>query len=67
MVETMTGARGDDRSATPAALMVDHLTKQFGQRTAFQDVSFTVAPGEVFGFLGPNGLGRRPRFGLWGR
>jgi ABC-2 type transport system ATP-binding protein len=58
MVETMTGARGNDRSAAPAALMVDHLTKQFGQRTAFQDVSFTVATGEVFGFLGPNGAGK---------
>ena len=58
MVETMTGARGEDPSAAPPALMVDHLTKQFGQRTAFQDVSFTVASGEVFGFLGPNGAGK---------
>ena len=42
----------------PPALMVDHLTKRFGERTAFQDVSFTVASGEVFGFLGPNGAGK---------
>jgi ABC-2 type transport system ATP-binding protein len=41
-----------------AALVVDHLTKRFGERTAFEDVSFTVAPGEVFGFLGPNGAGK---------
>src|SRR5579872_4251510 len=40
------------------ALAVDHLTKRFGERTAFEDVSFTVAPGEVFGFLGPNGAGK---------
>jgi ABC-2 type transport system ATP-binding protein len=40
------------------ALRVDHLTKRFGERTAFQDVSFTVASGEVFGFLGPNGAGK---------
>jgi ABC-2 type transport system ATP-binding protein len=39
-------------------LTVDHLSKRFGERTAFQDVSFTVAPGEVFGFLGPNGAGK---------
>jgi ABC-2 type transport system ATP-binding protein len=56
--ETMTGARGEAPSATPAALIVDHLTKQFGERTAFQDVSFTVASSEVFGFLGPNGAGK---------
>jgi ABC-2 type transport system ATP-binding protein len=42
----------------PTALIVDHLTKRFGERTAFEDVSFTVAPGEVFGFLGPNGAGK---------
>ena len=40
------------------ALEVDHLTKRFGQRTAFEDVSFTVGAGEVFGFLGPNGAGK---------
>src|ERR1700724_3421034 len=55
----MVRARGEDQSATPPpALMVDHLTKRFGERTAFQDVSFTVASGEVFGFLGPNGAGK---------
>jgi ABC-2 type transport system ATP-binding protein len=58
MIDSMTSAGGDDPSAAPPALVVDHLTKQFGQRTAFQDVSFTVAPGEVFGFLGPNGAGK---------
>jgi len=41
-----------------AALVVDHLTKRFGERTAFEDVSFSIAPGEVFGFLGPNGAGK---------
>lgn len=40
------------------ALVVEHLTKRFGQRTAFQDVSFTVGAAEVFGFLGPNGAGK---------
>src|SRR5487761_1880051 len=43
---------------TAAALAVSHLTKRFGDRTAFEDVSFDVAPGEVFGFLGPNGAGK---------
>jgi ABC-2 type transport system ATP-binding protein len=41
-----------------AALVVEHLTKRFGERLAVDDVSFTVAAGEVFGFLGPNGAGK---------
>jgi len=40
------------------ALAVSHLTKRFGDRTAFEDVSFLIARGEVFGFLGPNGAGK---------
>ena len=40
------------------ALVVDRLTKRFGTRTAFSEVSFEVARGEVFGFLGPNGAGK---------
>ena len=40
------------------ALSVHHLTKRFGDRTAFDDVSFEVGRGEVFGFLGPNGAGK---------
>ena len=45
----------EDRAA---ALVVNKLTKRFGERTAFSDVSFEVAHGEVFGFLGPNGAGK---------
>ncbi|MEW6267909.1 MAG: ABC transporter ATP-binding protein [Thermodesulfobacteriota bacterium] len=37
---------------------VAHLTKEFGDFTAVEDVSFTVAPGECVGFLGPNGAGK---------
>jgi ABC-2 type transport system ATP-binding protein len=38
--------------------VVEHLTKRFGDRVAFDDVSFEVGYGEVFGFLGPNGAGK---------
>ncbi len=38
--------------------MVEHLTKRFSGRLAFDDVSFEVGYGEVFGFLGPNGAGK---------
>jgi ABC-2 type transport system ATP-binding protein len=40
------------------ALSVIGLSKRFGQRVAFIDVSFEVGQGEVFGFLGPNGAGK---------
>jgi ABC-2 type transport system ATP-binding protein len=42
----------------PAALSVERLSKRFGDRIAFADVSFEIAHGEVFGFLGPNGAGK---------
>jgi ABC-2 type transport system ATP-binding protein len=38
--------------------VVEHLTKRFADRVAFDDVSFEVGYGEVFGFLGPNGAGK---------
>lgn len=39
-------------------LEIQGLTKRFGQFTAVDDISFSVASGEVLGFLGPNGSGK---------
>jgi ABC-2 type transport system ATP-binding protein len=37
---------------------VENLTRQYGDRTAVNGISFTVRKGEIIGFLGPNGAGK---------
>lgn len=41
-----------------ATLRVMNLTKQFGNLTAVDNISFSAVQGEVVGFLGPNGAGK---------
>ncbi|MBA7674510.1 Linearmycin resistance ATP-binding protein LnrL [subsurface metagenome] len=43
---------------TDDIIKVENLVKKFGELVAVNDVSFSVAPGEIFGFLGPNGAGK---------
>jgi branched-chain amino acid transport system ATP-binding protein len=43
-------------------LAVRHLTLSFGGITAVNDVSFEVAPGELFAIIGPNGAGKTSLF-----
>jgi ABC-2 type transport system ATP-binding protein len=54
----ITNMAAQARPDGPLVLVVENLTKRFGHRTAFADVSFEVGYGEVFGFLGPNGAGK---------
>jgi ABC-2 type transport system ATP-binding protein len=39
-------------------LEVDHVTKRYGDHTVVDDLTFTIPPGRVTGFLGPNGSGK---------
>ena len=41
-------------------IQVKGLIKNYGNFRAVDNVSFDVKPGEVFGFLGPNGAGENP-------
>ena len=39
-------------------LEISGLRKKFGKREALKDVTFSLAPGEIYGLLGPNGAGK---------
>jgi len=39
-------------------ILVDQISKRFGQQMAVDKASFTVEPGEIFALLGPNGAGK---------
>ncbi|MFP4687281.1 MAG: ABC transporter ATP-binding protein [bacterium] len=46
------------RTDTEFAISVKSLSKYYGDFLAVDDISFSVKPGEFFGFLGPNGAGK---------
>ena len=46
-----------------ATIEVAGLRKRFGATLALDGMTFTVSPGQVTGFIGPNGAGNPPRCG----
>lgn len=43
---------------TKPTLILEHVTKRFGDFTAVDDLSLQVRPGRIFGVIGPNGAGK---------
>lgn len=39
-------------------LKIDHLTKNYGEKKAVEDLSLHIHPGEIYGFIGHNGAGK---------
>ena len=40
------------------AVEVNHIVKSYADKTVVNDLSFSVAQGEIFGLIGPNGAGK---------
>jgi len=62
------GATGGRLAVLPSrsrpAVEITHLRKTYGELVAVDDISFSVAEGEIFGILGPNGAGKTTTLGL---
>ncbi|HUY27328.1 MAG TPA: ATP-binding cassette domain-containing protein [Candidatus Binataceae bacterium] len=59
-----TAARTSERVSAPPAIEANALGFNYGERAALSDVTFSIAHGEIFGFLGPNGGGKTTLFKL---
>lgn len=45
-------------SSSEPVVVIDHLTKKYGDLTAVDDLSLTLDRGHILGFIGPNGAGK---------
>lgn len=46
------------RRTEKAMLRIEHLTKEYGDKKAVDDLSLHISPGEIYGFIGHNGAGK---------
>ena len=51
---------------TTPALAIHNLSKEYDGTRAVNDISFSIAPGEIFGLLGPNGAGKSTTINMIG-
>lgn len=51
---------------TDPALSIRNLTKSYDGKDVVKDISFSIAPGEIFGLLGPNGAGKSTTINMIG-
>ena len=51
---------------TTPALAIQNLSKEYDGTLAVNDISFSIAPGEIFGLLGPNGAGKSTTINMIG-
>jgi len=64
MVANPIAAGGARQEGAAPAVETSGLGYRYGDRVALDDVSISIAPGEIFGFLGPNGGGKTTLFRL---
>ncbi len=49
---------------SPGLIQIDRVKKTFGSKTALNNITFSVPPGQICGLLGPNGAGKTTLFRL---
>src|SRR5260370_37733419 len=64
IISNQTEPAGDAASVRSPAIEANGLGFRYGDRVALSEVSFAVARGEIFSFLGPNGGGKTTLFKL---
>lgn len=53
-----TGSSGSTKQKSKLSILVNGLSKTYGQQKAVDGISFKAVPGKILGFLGPNGAGK---------
>src|SRR4051794_18148999 len=57
-METLKEAESSTPENKTLTVVTRHLSKNYGQFQAVQDVSLEIEPGAIYGFIGPNGAGK---------